>query len=613
MKRVYKIFFSLLMIFGLSNCKDQMIELNTNPELLTSTNPIYVFTSATQNWNNASRGHLMNKYGGVMSMMQYLVANTGGAEGVYASPVKTVNPNPYLPYYFDYFTNYGNKLKYLNDVVIATRIDKDRYQTLSAITSILQTYEAWLIFDTMGAAPYKEGLRGLEGINTPKYDMFEDLYKEFDATIKKNVAVLASAPANQVALGNNDFFYRGDIAKWAKFGNTLRIKMAQRFEKVDNAHYLSVLTDALSAAGGIISNNAESCIYFHNIEFNNDTWDTAILTYQFCAANSFVSFLYDNKDPRLKLLIRPNGFGLGNNNSANDVVGTQLTTHVPGFATDPLYVKYAKRYVGMPASPDMKETADAKEYINFNITQGVPTTLTFSVRGVSQIQSRFYVKNGGNATTANGERNIDYPIVTNNDLIKLFTPQITYPEVCFMMAEIAEKAGASTGGKDAKTWYEDGIRASMTLYQEWAVRTKVPAAYEPTAADYSPITTAKIDAYLAQPQIAYTGAKEHKLQLIVSQAWVNFFMRPEEAWATWKRTGYPVFKNSYATPNPTDGTAFLEMPIAGGTNLIIPRRSVLPTPNIANIENYNAAVAKLTAKPEYLQPNLTQGRIFWDK
>jgi hypothetical protein len=55
------------------------------------------------------------------------------------------------------------------------------------------------------------------------------------------------------------------------------------------------------------------------------------------------------------------------------------------------------------------------------------------------------------------------------------------------------------------------------------------------------------------------------------------------------------------------------MPIAGGTNLIIPRRSVLPTPNIANIENFNAAVTKLTAKPEYLQPNLTQGRIFWDK
>ncbi len=612
MKRAYKIFFSLLMLLGMSNCKNQMIELNTNPELLTSTNPIYVFTSATQDWNNNSRQHLMGKYGGVMSLMQYLVPNTGGNEGSYASPAKTLNPNIFLPYYSDYFSNYGNKLKYLIDVVIATRIDKDRYQSLAAVSEILQTYEAWLLFDTMGAAPYKEGLRALEGINTPKYDLFEDLYKEFDATIKKNVALLASAPVNQVALGNNDFFYRGDIAKWAKFGNTLRIKMAQRFEKVDNAHYLSIVAEALTAAGGIISSNAESCIYFHNIEFNNDTWDTATLTYQYCAGNSFVSFLSDNKDPRLNLLVRPNGFGQGNNNAANDQVGTQLSTYVPAFATDPLYANYAKRYIGMPAAPDMKGVLAAREYVNFVISTVTPQ-VSFSVRAVSQIQSRFFVKNGGNATTANGERNIDYPIVTNNDLIKLFTPQITYPEVCFMMAEIAEKAGAATGNKDAKTWYEDGIRASMTLYQEWGVRMKVPAAYEITASDYAPITGPKIDAYLAQSQVAYAGAKEHKLQLIVSQAWVNFFMRPEEAWATWKRTGYPVFKANYTDANPTDGTAFLEMPVSGGTNLLIPRRSVLPTPNTANVANFNAAVTKLTAKPEYLQPNLTQGRIFWDK
>ena len=555
----------------------------------------------------------MSKYSGVMSLMQYLTSNTGGNEGVYASASKQSNPAPFMPYYNDYFSNYGSKLQYLVNVVINTRIDKDRYQNLAAIAKILQTYEAWLLFDTMGSAPYKEGLLGLEGINTPKYDMLEDLYKEFDAIIKTNTALLLTKPTNQVALGNNDFFYRGDIDKWIKFGNTLRIKMAQRFEKADNAHYLSVLTDALGNAGGIISKNDESCIYFHNIEFNNDTWDTAQLTYLFCAGNAFVSFLSDNKDPRLNLLVRPNGFGSGNNNSANDVEAAKLTTYVSGFATNPLYSKYAKRYIGMPASPDMKEDPAAREYINFTITQGVPSAVSFSIRAVSQIQSRFYVKNGGNATTANGERNIDYPIVTNNDLIKLFSPQITYPEVCFMMAEIAEKAGAARGGKDAKTWYEDGIRASMTLYQEWAVRMKVPSAYEATAADYSPITTAKIDAYIAQPQIAYTGTQIHRLQLIVSQAWVNFFMRPEEAWATWKRTGYPAFKEKYTDPNPTDGTAFLERPNAGGTNLIIPRRSVLPTPNIANIENYNAAIVKLTAKPEYLQPNLTQGRIFWDK
>ncbi|OJU25659.1 MAG: hypothetical protein BGN92_01200 [Sphingobacteriales bacterium 41-5] len=181
-----------------------------------------------------------------------------------------------------------------------------------------------------------------------------------------------------------------------------------------------------------------------------------------------------------------------------------------------------------------------------------------------------------------------------------------------MMAEISEKAGAAKGGKTAQQWYEDGIRNSMKIYQQWGERMKVLSAAEATAADYAPITDAKIAAYLAQPQIAYTGSSAHKLELIVSQAWVNFFMRPEEAWSTWKRTGLPKFKE-YAAANPTDGTAFLDAISAGASPLLIPRRSILPTPNSFNIENFNAAVTKLGAKPEDLQPNKSEGRIFWDK
>lgn len=610
-KYITSVALAVICIGALVGCKKDMKEMNTNEELLVSTDPKYVFTSATENWNNASRGDLMSKYSGVMSLMQYIVPNTGGSDGVYANPAKATNPSPYVPYYSYYYTKYGNKLNYLVDVVIANRIDKDRYKNIASIANILRTYEAWLLFDTHGAAPYTEALLGLQGNITPKYDMLQDLYKKFDEIIKTQVTVLLSNQPNQIALSNNDYFYQGNVAKWIRFANTLRIKMAQRFEKVDNVHFQAVLADVLANAGGIISNNDESCIYFHNIEYNNDTWDTAILTYQFTAGNAFVSFLFDNNDPRLPILIRRNGFGPGNNNSDNNALADSLAKYFPTYATDPQYQKYTRRYIGMPASPDLKDGTNAKEYINFSAT--TPSgPLNFSIRAISQVQSRFYVKNGGNATTANGNRNIDYPVYTNNDDMKLFSPQITYPEVCFMMAEIAEKAGAAKGGKDAKTWYEDGIRASMQLYQTWGQRMKVLPATEPTAADYNPITTTAINNYIAQPQIAYTGTSAHKLELILSQAWVNLFMRPEEAWANWKRTGLPKFKD-YITANPTDGTAFLDKITSGGIEFLIPRRSVLPTPNSANIDNFNKALETLVNSSGYMQANQTQGRIFWDK
>lgn len=613
MKKIskYIILYLSTMAVTFTACKKDMIDMNTNEELLVSTDPRFVFTSATENWNNMDRTSLMSKYSGVMTLMQYVVSNGGGSEGSYANPAELSNPSPYLPYYSYYYSVYGNRLRYLTEVVIPERVDKDLYQEIAAISKILNAYQAFQVFDTHGAIPYTEALQGLNGIITPKYDMYEDIYKELDQTIASQIDVLNSDLANQVSLGNNDFFFKGDKTKWIKFANTLRIKMAQRFEKVDPSHYNAVIENATSHPVGLISNNTESCVYYHNIEHNNDTWDISILTSQYSASNAFTSFLKDNNDPRLPLLVRKNGFGEGNNNPSNDALAEDLSTYFPNFDTDPQFSKYAERYVGIPASPDYNGKPESRDFISFNTTVD-GEAYNFTIRGASQIQSRYFVKNGGNATTAAGERNIDYPRYENNDDMKMFTPVLTFAETCFMLAEISEKAGKNIGGKSAEQWYTDGITASMEEYQKWGVDMKVLAAANETADDYAPITSEAISDYLSQNQIQYSGSKERKLELIISQAWINYFMRPEEAYATWKRTGLPKFK-AYDTPNPKDGTAFLDEITTGGTELLIPRRSRLPVPNAANIVNYQDALSRLTSQAEYLTDGKTEGRIFWDK
>lgn len=135
---------------------------------------------------------------------------------------------------------------------------------------------------------------------------------------------------------------------------------------------------------------------------------------------------------------------------------------------------------------------------------------------------------------------------------------------------------------------------------------KVPAAMNPNSDYYKPITAADINAYLAKPEFQSVS-----LEKIISQQWVNLFMRPEEAWATWKRTGLPAFKNQ---PEPVDGVAFLEAITSGAEKLIIPRRAALGAPNTENIENYNAAIEELKKDPAYgTSFDDTGGRIWWDK
>ena len=146
------------------------------------------------------------------------------------------------------------------------------------------------------------------------------MYKVLDDKIKANIAILQSAGDNQYNLEKNDFFYQGNVANWIKFANTLRIKMAQRLEKADNAFYKSVVAEALANSGGIISSLEESAIYHHPNEHNNNTDDMQALTTNYVASRALVNFLKAYDDPRLPLLVRRNGFGDGNNNRSNDEV-----------------------------------------------------------------------------------------------------------------------------------------------------------------------------------------------------------------------------------------------------------------------------------------------------
>ena len=94
---------------------------------------------------------------------------------------------------------------------------------------------------------------------------------------------------------------------------------------------------------------------------------------------------------------------------------------------------------------------------------------------------------------------------------------MTYAEVLFLQAEAASRGWISD---DPGRLYMDAIRASMTQYD----------AYGP---DNGP-SNAEIEAYLAQPEIAYAGIADVHLQ-----KWIALWMNGMEAWSNWRRTDSP--------------------------------------------------------------------------
>lgn len=173
---------------------------------------------------------------------------------------------------------------------------------------------------------------------------------------------------------------------------------------------------------------------------------------------------------------------------------------------------------------------------------------------------------------------------------------VTYAQMLLAIAE-ADKLGWLAGGDaDAAIKYNAAIEASV---RQW--NRKSFAAYN-DALDaqvekvlYSPDDTGDttgLAAYMAQPSVAYDPA--NALKQIGYQRWVHLYMNGYEAWAEWRRTGYPVL-----TPAPNNN------------NIPIPRRQAYPSSeqNI-NTTNYKAAISQQSGLNG--KDDLT-GRMWWDK
>lgn len=607
MKKITKNILLLAAVALMSqSCKKEMIDINTNPYQLNDANPEFLFMGATVDINFNTRDRTMHRYGRSMTYMQYIVSNTEtpeGLSGAYWDATRTTGPNPAFPFYNDYFTGVGRDMHRIIDKIDVLPADQQAtYQGMKAMAMIVDTYHAWRVADVFGALPYLQAFQSDE-FPLPKYDLDNGLYKVFDQQLKEAAILIRDNPTGQANVAAQDLFYDGDYQKWQALANTLRIKIAQRYQERDAANFTTVLADIkANFASKIISSNAEAWAYKHTQSWNNNVDDINSILLNYNASYAFVEFLKSTDDPRINFMVREND--LGTNYTGYD---NAIQRGTPATQTRLASPEFTERYWGKHAFP-------ASASSTYGITGGV-RDIPFAINGgannqnlgvLSAIQTRLFVKNGGfGGFDSRSSRDFMHKDETFRDgnSIKMKSMYLSYAETCFMMAEIAERGGDGLG-KSAVQWYRDGVQASFDQYKALAVATYVPRAE----------TVQLPTGFVAN--LPYNG-----LPTIYSQAWVNFLLQPDEAWAMWKRTGYPQFENvRLGVPNRIgdgSGVAYLEALYDGAKDLIIPRRSalLLSTGSNPNSANYFQAIQDMIAlDPDYGRDALdTKGRIWWDE
>ena len=132
-----------------------------------------------------------------------------------------------------------------------------------AVAKILKAYYFWHITDRWGDVPYTEALKGL-GNFTPAYDEQSVIYD--------SLFNLLSAANSMAVTGNisNDIIYNGDINKWKKLANTIRLLMALRLSKVNPVKGAEEFNNALTA--GIMTSNSDNFVFKHLPDANNQSY-----------------------------------------------------------------------------------------------------------------------------------------------------------------------------------------------------------------------------------------------------------------------------------------------------------------------------------------------------
>src|SRR5690606_20508154 len=102
--------------------------------------------------------------------------------------------------------------------------------------------------------------------------------------------------------------YEGDVAKWKKFANSFRLRVAMRMIDADPAGALAAIQKSLDPAnGGIISSNEESARFWYlSGAPNNNPLNEAFKTrIDFAVSKTMVDYLLKYEDPRLPMYADP--------------------------------------------------------------------------------------------------------------------------------------------------------------------------------------------------------------------------------------------------------------------------------------------------------------------
>lgn len=392
-----------------------------------------------------------------------------------------------------------------------------------AIGTIIKVAAMHRIADTYGPIPYSQ--IGEDGnIKTP-YDSLDKIYSNFFDELDEAIATL-NEHAGTSLMATVDYVYSGDVRKWIKFANSLKLRLAIRIAYTD---FLSskgktpaqLAEEAVADPGGVIESNEDNAAwnYFtttenpmytavnYNKVTSHEDGSVCITTGDTHAAADIICYMNGYQDPRRAVYFTKSEW------PGVDYVGLRHGIIIPNHA------------------------AVGHKYSGVNIPANAPVQW------------------------------------------------MNAAEVAFLRAEGKAVFGFNMGA-EACDLYEQGVRLS---FEQWGVDGAdeyltqdelLPETYwDPSGLNDYPVQLSAVSVKWADAD------KEQMQERILIQKWIANWQLGNEAWADYRRTGYPHLIPATAAGNKSNGEVDSER---GARRMRYPLDEyVSNTDNVVNaVQNY---------------------------
>jgi hypothetical protein len=318
MKKIFLTIFCFALVFTSCEVDEGLNRDSKNP---TGVPAAGLFTNATRNFFDLMQSASVNN--NVFRLYaQYWAQTTYPDESQYNQTGRNIGGSIWTTIYRDVLQDYKGARE-----IIAEEGGANAENQL-AIINFMEVYAYSVLVDTFGDVPYTEALDPTNP--SPAYDDAETIYIDLLSRLDSAIAAMGTGSGFEAG---QDPVYGGDMAKWKKAANSLRLRLGLRLAESNPALAKTTVEKAVNAP--LITNNSDNfgIKYLGGAPNTNPVWVSLVQSGRndYVAADTFLDVLVELEDPRLPIYFNPvdgefigGTYGSANSPSSSSQIGDAL-------------------------------------------------------------------------------------------------------------------------------------------------------------------------------------------------------------------------------------------------------------------------------------------------